>query len=429
MIPIHGQLLMPCSRTNMGSIKKLWLLFFILVAAPASAWTHGNGASTYDGLVATRGTGPSGLRAETQAMARCASFTRSAVPRIKIVTPHWYNGETAPGSTATVTASIEYPAGTFTQLKWSTATSATISNGGQVTSDYATISIPINTQYWIRQYIISASGVPWDAFQGQVLALGDALVVGNSGVADQTLSGTVVDGGTFGSICPLAIIAPITVPSVCILGDSIALGVDNAHAPNSVGDSGIIAPSIGSSFGYSNMGVNGDSASAYVATHTNRNAVLSYCSHVIVEYGTNDIYLNGDSVATLQGNLTTIYGYAVGLTIFQNTLIARTNCATDCSTLADQSIITSGPGGTNPEASRVAFNSALTSASFGPNGGYFDPQSIVGTSTNNRLWKAGSPGFAPCVPNWTNEGVHPDDCAYYSAVQGSGYIDVSRIHR
>lgn len=292
-------------------------------------------------------------------------------------------------------------------------------------ADYVNVAIPSNTQFWVRKYITSASGIPWNAFQGQNLSLGDALIVGNSGVADQTMSGTVTDGGTFGSACPLAIIAPTTAPSVCILGDSIALGVDNDHTPNSTGDNGIIAPSIAPSFGYSLLAVNGEYASQYVSNHTNRNAVLPYCSHVIVEYGTNDIYLNGDSVATLQGNLTTIYGYAAGKTVFQNTLIARTNCATNCATLADQSTITAG----GEESRRVAFNSALTSASFGPSGGYFDAQSVVGTGTNNSLWKAGTPGFSPCVPNWTNEGVHPDTCAYYSAVQGSGYIDTSRIHR
>lgn len=398
-------------------VSLLALATYFLFAAPASAWVSGtrHGTTTvYDGLVATRGSAPSGQRAETQAMARCASFTRSAATKIKIITPNWFGAENVPGATATVTASIEYPAGTFTQLKWSSATSATISNGGQVTSDYATLAvpIPINTQYWIREYIINASGVVVDAFQGQQLSLGDALIVGNSGVADQTLSGTVTDGNTFESICPLAIIAPITAPSVCILGDSIALGVDNDHTPNSAGDNGAIAPSIGPSFGYSNMGVNGDSASAFVSNHTNRGAVLPYCTTVDVEFGTNDLELLGNSVAQLQANLTTIYGLAAaGSTVFQNTLIPRT----DSSNVPVAS-----------ESKRVAFNTALRSASFGPNGGYFDPEPIVGTSTNNSIWKT-SPSFPACNP-WTDDHVHPNTCSYYGPIQSSGYIDLSRIH-
>lgn len=377
----------------------------------------------YDGLVATRGSAPSGLQAQVQAMARTASFTRSAVTQIKIITPNWYNAEIAPGSAATVTASIEYPAGTFTQLKWSTATSVVIANGGQATSDYATVSIPTNTKFWIRQYILCASGTVVQSYQGQNLTLGDALILGNSGVVDQTLSGTVTDGGTPVSIAPLAIIAPIpvTTPSVGILGDSIALGVDNAHTPNSVGDTGSIAPSIGPSFGYSNMGVNAETAANFVSTHTNRAAVLAYCTHVIVEYGTNDIYFGG-SVATLQGNLTTIYSLAAsGSTVFQTTLIARTTSTDFWATTAGQSTITGG----GEESRRVAFNTALTSASFGPNGGYFDPQSVVGTGTNNSIWKAGA-GFSACG-TWTDDGVHPNTCSYYTQLQGSGYIDVSRI--
>lgn len=399
----------------------------LLLTTATMAWTHGSpGASTYDGLVATRGSAPSAQRAETQAMSRLASFTRSAVTKIKIITPNWYNGETAPGATATLTASIEYPAATCTQLKWSGATSVSVPSGGQVTSDYLTINIPANAQFWIREYITNASGVVTQSFQGQKLSLGDALIVGNSGVVDQTVScGTVTDGGIFDSIAPLAIIAPITAPSVCILGDSIALGIDNDHTPNSTGDNGEIAPSIAPSFGYSNMGVNGETASSFVSTHANRAAVLPFCSHVIVEYGTNDIYLNEDSVATLEGHLTTIYGLAaVGAVTFQNTLIARTASTDGWATTANQATITAS----GEESRRVAFNTALTSASFGPNGGFFDPQAIIGTSTNNSIWKSVGAGFAACNP-WTNDGVHPNTCSYYTQLQGSGFIDLSRIHR
>ena len=415
-----------------------WFIAFCvlpLLPAVALAWTHGSPVApppaTFDGLVGTRGTVPTDNSGDTQAMTRLASFARAPVTKMKIVTPNWFgqqgggsNGESAPGSTAVVKASIEYPAGVCTPLTWSSASSATISNGGQVTSDYVNVSIPANAQFWIREYITASAGVVWDSFQGQVLALGDALVVGNSGVVDQTSScTTVTDGGTFRSIAPLAIIAPIAVPAVCLLGDSIQLGVAFQHAPNSVGDSGIVAPSIGPSFGYSNMGVNGESAVDFVGTHTNRAAILQYCSHTIVEYGTNDLYLSGQSVAQLEASLTTIYGLATGQTVFQNTLIART-CSTDgWATTGNQTAYTGGSAcstATNFEALRVSFNTALTGATFGPNGGDFDPTGVVGTGANNSLWNI------TCAPT-TNDGVHPDHCGYYSLVQGSGYIDLSRI--
>ncbi len=404
------------------------ILIAVALYGDAGAWKLGVSVvapTTYDGLAGTRGSAPGQKLAQTQAMARTAIFSRSAITQIKIITPNWYGAELAPGSTATVTASIEYPAATCTQLKWSAATSSVIPDGGQVTSDYVTISIPANTQFWVRQYTTNASGVVAAYYQGQNLSLGDALVVGNSGVADQTVScGTVTDGGTFTSIPPLAVIAPIALtpvklPSVCILGDSIAIGVNNDFAPNSVGDSGEIAPSIGPSFGYSNMGVNGETAANFVSTHTNRAAVLQYCSSTIVQYGINDLQF-GASVAALQASLTTIYGLAPGgATVFQNTLIPFTSSTDGWATTVNQTTSAF-------ESNRVAFNSALTSASFGPNGGYFDPQPVVGTSTNNSLWKAGA-GFPACSP-WTTDGVHPSTCTYYTQLQGSGYIDLSRIH-
>lgn len=382
------------------------------------ALKHG-GLSLYNGLAITRGSAPSGKLTQTQAMARTAFFTRDNIDGIEFFIANWFNEETAPGGILTVNVSIEYPAG-----HCSNVVSASIADGGQAKLAKAIAAIPTNTQAWFRGYFTNPNGIPFSNFQGQNLALGDALVVGNSGIVDQTGSCTpVTDGGTFASIAPLAGIAAIEVPSICILGDSIALGVDNDHTPNSTGDNGIIAPSISSSFGYSLLAVNGESASAFVSNHANRGAIFSYCTAVTVEYGTNDLELLGNSVAQLQANLTTIYGLpSVGTQIFQNTLIARTTCSTNCSTLADQTPVAS-------ESKRVAFNSALISGSFGPNSGFFDPQSFVGTSTNFSIWKAGSPGFPPCVPNYTNEGVHPVTCAYYQVLQNSGYIDLSRIHR
>lgn len=360
--------------------------------------------SLYDGLAATRASAPSVLRPETQAMARTAFFTRAPVNSLAFIIPNWSGAEIPPGSPMNVNINVEYPAGTFASV-----VSATIPSGGQVKLTVP-VNIPVPAQAWYRGYYTNPSGIPACSFQGQNLALGDALIVGNSGVADLTAGGTVTDGGTFSSIAPLAIIAPITIPSVCILGDSIALGVNNDHVPNSTGDNGEIAPSIAPSFGYSNMGVNGDTASGFVSTHANRAAVLQYCSHLIVEYGTNDIYLNQDSVATLQGNLTTIYGLAApGTTIFQNTLLPRS------STPDGQTPITAS----GEESRRVAFNAALRAGTFGPNGGLFDPEPVVGTGTNNSLWIAGE----------TNDGVHPTTHAYYTLLQNSGYIDLSRIHR
>lgn len=400
-------------------LVSLALAICLSLVTSAVAWTHGTTAGPYDGLAITRGSAPSGKLAQTQAMARTAFFTRDNVDGIEFFIANWFNGEIATGGTLTVNVSIEYPLG-----HCSNVVSASIASGGQVKLAKAIAAIPAHTQAWFRGYFTNPSGIPYGAFQGQNLSLGDALVVGNSGVADQTSScTTVVDGGTTASIAPLAGVASITNSSVCILGDSTALGVDNDHTPNATGDNGIIAPSISLSFGYSLLAVNGESASDFVSNHINRGAILPYCTTVSVVYGTNDLELLGHSVAQLKADLTTIYGLPpVGTRTFQNALIARTNCATTCATLADQTPVGS-------ESKRVAFNSDLISGLFGPNAGFFDPQSVVGTGTNFSIWKAGSPGFPPCVPNWTNEGVHPDTCAQYQALQSSGYLDTSRIHR
>lgn len=418
---------------KIGGLSRI--CFLLVLSLLLVGFTRGGlsvASSTYDGLVATRGSAPSGKATQTQAMSVTAVFTRSAVTKIKIIIPNWYNGESAPGGALTVKASIEYPPGTCTPFTFSSASSGTASDGGQIESDYLTIAIPTNTKALIREFLLNSAGIPVDAYQGQNLSLGDALILGNSGVVDQTVScGTVADGGTLESIAPLAIIAPITAPSVCIYGDSIALGVNADHIPNSVGDNGEIAPSIGPSFGYSNMGSNGDLASQFIAAHTNRVAVATYCTHAIVEYGSNDFSFGGSSVAALETDLTTIYGYFSGKVVFQNTLLPRT-----CSTDNWVTVVNQTPEGTgscnlssNFESKRNTFDTALTGGSFGPNGGYFDPVPVLSTGTNNSVFKAGA-GFPACSP-WVGpaDGAHPSNCSYYTALPTSGYIDTSRIHR
>lgn len=413
----------------------LVILSVFLLAGFRGALVSSNGASTYEGLVGTRGFVPSHLSTFTQAQTRTAIFIPGpGFSQVKFDIANYYGAEIAPGSAATDTGSVEYPQGTCTPVKKTGSTTITVADGGHVTTDYAVVTVAGPTWIWYRGHFSNPSGIVIDAFQGQNAAIGDALVLGNS-VPDQTVTcDPVIDSGSGGAIiAPVATIAQTTAPSVCIVGDSIPLGVDNDHFPNSVGDPGVVAPIIGPAFGYSLLAVNGDTSDNFVTNHANRGAILPYCTHIDVEYGTNSIYLNGDSVATLKSSLTSVYALAApGSTVFQHTLIART-CSTDFwATTANQTPyngLGAAPCNVDFESLRVSFNSDLISGSFGPNGGYFDMQSVIGTGTNNSIWKAGSPGFTPCVPNWTNDGTHPDTCSYYSVIQSSGYLPLSRIHR
>src|SRR6202041_1237360 len=108
--------------------------------------------------------------------------------------------------------------------------------------------VPANTMFWTRRFWTNTTGIIYK-FGVEDQAIGDAMNVAASGLSDQTVTcGTVTDAG-IAAFFPIAIISNITVPSVCILGDSIAFGSADGYYGTS-GDVGIVERSIGPNNGY-----------------------------------------------------------------------------------------------------------------------------------------------------------------------------------
>ena len=87
---------------------------------------------SYTGLVATRCLAPISLNTTNkQLMTRSPHYSRTDITSLQIVIPNWYvnpsstHAEIGSGADATVTASIEYPENTFTQILFS-GTAATV---------------------------------------------------------------------------------------------------------------------------------------------------------------------------------------------------------------------------------------------------------------------------------------------------------------
>jgi hypothetical protein len=314
-------------------------------------------------------------------------------------------GEQAPGATTSIKASVEYPAGTFTQILFSASATGTIPDGGTLISDYLTISIPNGDRYWIRTYRTNSVGLP--VTSGIVIDhftafMGDCYEVTST---DRTMTGEVPDAD---NMCYYpAVISPTTAPSVLIVGDSIALG--KGDVLDLSGDQGIVARTTGPGFGYFNAAVDGEKASDFVSNHTQRLLAAPFCTHVFVNYGRNDIYLGGDSAATVEGNLTTIYGYFSTKTVKQLTLVPDTTSSDSWVTTANQTVVTG-------ETARATVNSDLRS-SFHPAGGISDTGAVLETSTK---WIATS-GIAR-----TGDGIHPNNLGYIN-VRDSGAINTALI--
>lgn len=376
---------------------------------------------TYSGISATRAAVNQGSLDTTnkQLMTRSGHFARSTITSIKIIASNFYVDlgtqlETGSGATATVTASVEYPAGVCTQLLFSASASGSISDGSTLESDVVNVSIPSGAQFWIRQFWTSTGGTIYSGFPpgGDATNMGDSLRVAVSGLTDQTVScGTVTKNVNDSLHWPLAIISRITAPSVCIIGDSIAAGTGDDYSAS--GDLGSVARSIGSSFGYTNLAIPSSRADEFVSSHTQMVKVLPFCTAGIIEYGTNDLS-SGHSVAQLESDLTTIYGYfSVGSQIFQTTILPRPSTSNGCTTLGGQTLPTW-------EANRLTFNDALKGGSFGPVSGQFDLSSAVETAVDSGFWITS--------PRYSIDCIHGNQAGYLH-IQSSGVIDTSRIHR
>ncbi len=394
---------------------------FLLCAGstPSGGFWHGvTGPTPHIGMAATRIFVPDGTDvATTQAMSRTGHYARSALTSLKIVSPNFNDGGTVPGVTASVKASVEYPAGVCTAITFGGGSTGTIANNSFLLSDSVSVTIPNGAQFWIRQFWQGANGTMSVSNHSDPSTMGDALDTAASGLTDKTVScAAVTNTATGHTLPPAAIVASIIVPSVCNVGNSLEYGVGDSYSGSS-GDIGGVDRSIGGVFAYTGVGFGGNTAFAFSQNPQPAITTLinSYCTHVISEFGSNDIYVRGDSVATLKTSLTTLYALYPGKTIFQTTITPRTTSSDSWATLVNQTIVSG-------DTSRVTFNTDLRAGTFGPNGGKFDLTAALESSQDSGKWKVGG----PCSP-WTADGIHPNPCGYLQ-IQSSGVIDTSRIH-
>jgi hypothetical protein len=199
-------------------------------------------------------------------------------------------GEVAAGASSTTTASVEYPAGTFTQVKFNGgSTSAVIASGAVQLSDFASVSIPKGAQFWIRRfqtttalmYLVKTNGRPLNA------SLGDAV---NHNLGDLTMSGTVVDDGS-GSMIPVSGIFGVTrLPTLGALGSSRMSG----KLDQTLDATGLYGYTrmFGGSFAFIDMSVGGEGIISVVqgaGGALRRSLVNTFASHQWVDPGLNDI--------------------------------------------------------------------------------------------------------------------------------------------
>lgn len=382
---------------------------------PRMGWSVGlnypPGPPVYEGLVATRlHVAQTAYSGNHWLMARSNHVATDDITSLKVAFGNFYiqDGhmqEFGNDNAATVTASIEYPAGTFTQLLFSGSASGPIpavsSSGGTTEvgvriSDYSSVTIPKGERFWVRFYFTNPGGIIHTV--GQDTANGDLLDFGGTPGAgqDKTLGGTIVDAGGNGySAGPVAIIAQTTKASVIAIGDSICYGQGDAAASPTDWARGSICRGIPATIPTLNLASSGSSAGTFLSMAASRAALFPYCSHGVLEHASNDIFTAPFSSAAQVAGYNQALAAAFPSHVKKLLATCLPRSTGSWSTLGGQTV-------TSYEPVRTAYNAMVRGGTIAGFADYLESADQVESSRDSGKWIV-SPS-----PPYTADGIHPN---------------------
>ncbi len=363
-------------------------------------FTTGQGGITtpYTGPVATRTKVYNNFLAGTTTfMTRTLHVATAPITSLQIGTANWYLNasfvETAIAGASSVTAAIEYPLGTTpTQILYSGIATGSIPSGQTLISDAVSKTVPQGAIFAIRMWFSNASGIPYRS--STELGMPDGFVFPSA--VDHTMDNTAVaaTGNTWGGPC--LIIGTTTAPTVGLLGDSICAGTgDNVTGNTGLLQCGYLERSL-PGLGIMNCGVYGDRVDKFLASSTLRRALVSYCSHIISEYGFNDIS-GGRTPAQVLTDLTTLWNLFPTKKVAQCTITPKTTSTDSWATIANQTLTTESPN-------IVTLNTSLRLKP-APLDQVFDVGAVYESNgLNGGKWLI---GYSAAL-NATTDGIHPN---------------------
>lgn len=332
----------------------------------------------------------------TSLMSRNYHIARTNINALQLAFQNYTTSEAPFGGMASVTATIEYPANTFTRVTFSGIGTGTIPAGGTLFSDYVTLTTPIpaGAIFWVRDYYVNAAGTliidnadsnsGYDSYNGAVGLVPDQTATPGLGS---------MSSGIY-AYEPIAIIGSTTLPSVLYIGDSRMYGTgETGGATDNTGGVGYENRLTAGYYGSAGLGQPGDTLTSFLATSTQRMKLAPYASVVIGELGVNDINnsgLSGASTTALVSTLAAKFTVPVYWTTFEPYTASTDNYVT----LANQT-----PTGNN--TGRVAFNDLLRQGSVSGLAGYIDLAAVSESSLDSGLWAVNGTSF------WlTSDGLH-----------------------
>lgn len=338
--------------------------------------------------VATRSRVSGVLAGPSTWMCRSFHFSRDDISQLQVVFGNWYvgnAGDTGTGGTLTVTASVEYPAGTFNQLKFGGSATAVVPDLTTLTSDPLTLSTPVpnGTKFFVRFFLIGAAGVPYYGGNTQYVAGGDAFVFNGT---DQTMSGTVTDSGNGVGFFPYAIVAISSKRVIALMGDSRVVGAGD-QTLDATGDMGCFERPLAPTYATLNLSRAGGFTGDWLAGAAPKRLALAqaYATDAVCNYGINDLVSLGSSPATLEANLVAIRATLPTLRYFQGTIVVDAASTDNWATLANQTPVAAN-------ANRVIVNNWIR-----PNTGGFtgviELADVAESSRDSGKWKVDGTPF------------------------------------
>lgn len=389
--------------------------------------------SLYLGQVATRCRIPTNTSTTNkQANARTFHIARDDITQLKIELPAWYWARTTTkveaGALGSITykASIEYPAGVFTQVRFNGgAVSGQATGSVPLLSDWVNVNIPKGAGFWVRTYAVATNQIVFcDATAGSNFwvcdfANGEAYEYAASGITDKTMGGTLVPNKVTNdaALChPTAIVGMTRKATVLLIGDSRVAGFGDFF--NAAGDVGELARSIGPQLAYINVGSAGDTLSEFIASSTRRQALKQWCSHVVVETAVNALRSGtgqNKTAATVLTEQQTILGYFADKRRYTTTIAPVTTSNNSWANDPNQTL--------NSNSAQInTYNDAIRAGVAGSLG-YFEIGDQMMTARNSGKWK-----FDGTANKYTADGLHATAFGY-QVIQDSGAVDPSRFSR
>lgn len=271
-----------------------------------------------------------------------------------LVFPNWRvasSVESSPGS-GTIEAIIEYPIGVYTD---STQTaSGPIAHVSNTLMNFPNLTIPKGAQFWVTTIVRNDNGTVFIQFQSDYVNKFNGVYVdgwdSGTGVVPTLKSGRATPNSI--TYTPIIIATETSEPAILGIGDSIFEG-GTEGATDKRCDNGFIARSLGKYYGYTSFAEAATTLSAYLAgSKTFRGPLTVYFTHLVHNYGMNDLGTGGTAVALVTSRQNLVLAYPA-LKVCGTTLMPYLGTTDGFRTLTAQNAV----GGNNAKV--IDFNTRV----------------------------------------------------------------------